>query len=254
MKENNIIKDLCIVIPIYKEHIDTYDKLSLSQLIKVTKFKYDIIFVRPNKEFNMKEYYDVLPGWETHVFEHPYDARYFNSTETYSELLRSNMFYLTYYKQYKYILIYQLDCILLKDDIEQWMSYGYDYIGAPIVGTGSGWRAIPFVGNGGFSLRKVDTFVKLSSKEWLYENKNDIDKAINRNNDYIKYEDLYWAELISDIYASFKKPNFKIASMFAWDRNPDVLYMMNNGKLPTGIHAYTKFENFYKEIGLINKL
>jgi hypothetical protein len=51
---------------------------------------------------------------------------------TYSQLLMSKEFY-ELFIEYDYIIIYQLDCFVFKDSLENWLYTGFDYIGAPWV-------------------------------------------------------------------------------------------------------------------------
>ena len=65
---------------------------------------------------------------------------------------------------YQQPLIYQLDAFVFYDALEIFCSLGYDYIGAPW--PYYTWRSFihdktPRVGNGGFSLRKVEKFYKI---------------------------------------------------------------------------------------------
>jgi hypothetical protein len=56
---------------------------------------------------------------------------------------------------YRHILLYQLDCLIFSDDLGTWCDRGNSYVGAPWFGN----RApddLKSVGNGGFSLRRVD--------------------------------------------------------------------------------------------------
>ena len=115
-----------ICIPIYKEVPDVYEKISIQRLVDITKYKYDIYFVRPQRNISMKEYYDLMPGWEGHVFEIPFSASYFMNTTTYSELCKSYEFY-NAFAEYDYLLIYQTDCYIVRDEIDDWASKGYDY-------------------------------------------------------------------------------------------------------------------------------
>lgn len=240
---------IAICIPIYKEIPDVYELISIDRLVKVTQYKYDIYFVRPNTEFNMQAYYDAMPGWEHHVFELPFDVSYFANITTYSELCKSYEFY-SAFAEYDYLLIYQTDCYIVRDEIDDWASKGYDYIGAPIVGTGSGWKHVPYVGNGGFSLRKVSKFLELTNPEgeFLTEFANEIKEANDANeNGYVEFEDLYFAELVPFLYSDFTKPNYNLAGQFAWDRNVDALYNVYLGKLPMGLHAFHKAWKFYRD-------
>jgi hypothetical protein len=63
------------------------------------------------------------------------------------------------FRQYEYMLIYQLDCWVFRDELEMWCDKGYDYIGAPFFVKWFVDRGI-YVGNGGFSLRKISNIIE----------------------------------------------------------------------------------------------
>ena len=91
---------------------------------------------------------------------------------------------------YKYILIYQLDAFVFKDDLIFWCNKNYDYVGAPWIASISNnpftlllnkissifdskekkeRKKIFFkVGNGGFSLRKVASHYQISKENEKY--------------------------------------------------------------------------------------
>ena len=48
----------------------------------------------------------------------------------YNRLMMSEQFYRAF-EGYEYILIYQLDCLVFSNALEEWCRKGYDYIGAP---------------------------------------------------------------------------------------------------------------------------
>jgi hypothetical protein len=81
--------------------------------------------------------------------------RYFAGVYEYNRLLLTEKFYREF-EAYEYILIYQLDCLVLAGNLEEWCRKGWDYVGAPwlknMADPAEGFAA---VGNGGFSLRRV---------------------------------------------------------------------------------------------------
>ena len=242
----------CIVIPIYKEHLDCVEKLSLTQLWKVVGDKhYDIYFVRPDTEyFDMTEYYDLLPGGANYVYEEAFDEKYFKSTATYSQLCMLYGFY-NVFSDYEYMYIYQLDCYLLEDKLEYFCNLGYDYIGSPIMSTDCGWPTVdkdgnfvPAVGNGGFSLRKISTFKDITDSTGEFRKYYKItDELLNK----VKFEDLYFCVFVNDKYY-LNLASLKYAYQFAWDMNVDIIYNdWNIHKLPMCIHAWDKNIRFWKQ-------
>jgi hypothetical protein len=42
------------------------------------------------------------------------------------------------FRDYKFILIYQLDAYVFRDELEYWCEQDYDFIGAPLIENGKG--------------------------------------------------------------------------------------------------------------------
>ena len=73
----------------------------------------------------------------------------------------SSLFYETF-KAYKYLLIYQLDSYVFRDELPQWGKKGYAYIGAPwFENDNYGKMYLKDVGNGGFSFRDTRKSLKV---------------------------------------------------------------------------------------------
>ena len=83
--------------------------------------------------------------------------------EGYNELLLSENFYTTF-SAFKYILIYQPDSYVFRDELMEWCKEGYDYIGAPWLEDNDEQIKLNGVGNGGFSLRNIEKFLYIFSK------------------------------------------------------------------------------------------
>lgn len=159
------MKKCAVVIPNYKTQFSYNEEISFSQCISVLG-KYDIFFVSPYGIEN--KHYSEVKGV---VY---YSKKFFENRDEYSYFMLKKTLYEDFI-EYEYILIYQLDAFVFRDELLYFCNLGYDYIGAP-------WpygacmhtvdkSKIVYVGNGGFSLRRVSKFV-----EWIDENE-----------EYIKY-------------------------------------------------------------------
>lgn len=70
------------------------------------------------------------------------------------------------FAKYEYMLIAQLDAVCFRDDLDEWCGKDYDYVGAPwchlckhVCRTDQYRSEEKLVGNGGLSLRKIQTFL-----------------------------------------------------------------------------------------------
>lgn len=233
---------ICIVIPIYLEKPDALDLLALKSLQRVCDDRYDKFFMCPDG-LDTSAYTDVIHLKDIVFF----DKKYFESNITYSQLLIRHDFYATF-DAYDYMLIYQTDCYIFRNEIEEFASMGYDYIGAPIVSPNSYWPHFkkaqnPICGNGGLSLRKISTFKDICDPG------GEIYREYNKNeNLYEKVwcEDRFFCDELSSVF-ELDKPHWKIAARFAYDMNPDVLVDVCGMSLPMGCHAYDKNIRFWKE-------
>jgi len=260
--------DICaIVIPIYKKEIDKDERKSLNQCLNVLS-NFPIVIVAP-KSLDLSAY--NLPD---NIKIIRFNDAFFKNINGYNQLMLSLKFYKSF-SNYEYILIYQLDSFVFKDDLAYWCNKGYDYIGAP-------WKdvlvdyqrgKIDFgVGNGGLSLRKVSSFIKvLKSWHTIY----DFDFLIKRSlkgvtglnltvaffkimyyyffknnynyrfNGYDRNEDCFWGIIVPKKIRWFKIPNIEEASNFALDENMDYFITFIKDKIPMGCHAWQKNYNAY---------
>jgi hypothetical protein len=157
----------------------------------------------------------------------------------------------------EYVLIYQLDAYVFRDELKEWCSKNYDYIGAPWILKPKYhnfffWLFLKLkafcyfiigrqckhlicgdkVGNGGFSLRKVSSHIQV-----IYEKKNKIELYIEKSKTYSEYnEDVFWATQPSE----FKYPKLQEALLFSIDQHPELCFKANGNKLPFGCHGWSK--------------
>lgn len=229
------MKDLAIIVPIYKKTLLESEKISLQSLVdKLPYNDYDLCIIHPGSwVFSSVESTDYVNSIYKNALFYEYPDRYFESTDSYSELLKEQFFYEDF-KNYKYILIFQTDCLLFDISIlDKWINEGFDYVGCPIIANKQHWPSIPVAGNGGLSLRKVETFIDILKDK-------DLINKLNENEVYRKYEDVFFIEGVRQYY-HLDLPTWQDAACsFAWDMNPDILYNTFE-ELPTlGCHAFVK--------------
>jgi hypothetical protein len=253
-----------IAIPISNRNYLTKDEnLSFRQLGKHLG-PYDRYLVLP-------EYLEiVLPG----TIERRFSAKYFGSAEAHRKLLFSTEFYESF-KDYQFVLIYHLDALVFSDQLEAWCKSGFDYIAPPwIKHADAPYAGNPEyegkVGNGGFSLRKVDSFLKvINSKKLSRGPVESIRSAIrygksvrkysailkffhycrpkyngvrNEMDAYFQNEDHFWANRAEHYYPAFKVAPVGIALKFAFECVPRYCFELTGGTLPFGCHAWQKYD------------
>jgi len=145
-----------IVIPIYKSSPSREEEISMHRAFEILNH-YRFYFVAPQK-------LDLI-NYEKFLTHSPaiirFSDNYFNNgLEGYNQLMLSKEFY-TEFSSCKYILIYQPDAYVFRDDLMEWCMTGYDYIGAPWMEDKNGRTQLNGVGNGGFSLRKIESFLHI---------------------------------------------------------------------------------------------
>jgi len=214
-----------VVIPIYRT--PTYaEKLALEVGRQILS-RYHHYFVMPESLSYSYADYDVI-----HLPDH-----YFSSVKTYAKLLTERHFY-SLFRAFDYILIYQLDCLVFADSLADFCSLDLDYIAPLILARKDGfWPATDIVGVGGFSLRKVQSFLKvlelLQRPEFAQEEiaKND---RINRNG----AEDMFWGLAAPAIDPLFKVASPVCAIAFGFEGDPPKSFVRSGKKQPFGCHHW----------------
>ena len=265
--------NVVVAIPVYRIP-ESNELISLRRCCKILR-KYDIVLVCP-VGFDMLEYKNVFYEYDVNFAVEYFDEKYFESIDGYNRLLLSEIFYLRF-KKYEYLLIYQLDAYVFSDDLEYWCGKGYDYVGAPLLGGGDekvyNDDMLTRVGNGGFSLRRIQTYIDYFNGEKHVFNASQIVKHISlwkkpytrifvwilmmfgwRNTPevvaarYKRNEDVFWSLYLNGSNYSLKKPTPNEAMYFAFERFPSSLYRITK-KLPFGCHAWAKYEylEFWKD-------
>ena len=240
---------IAVCIPIYKARPSRSEIISLKQCIKILK-NHPIIFVVP-QTIEFDEYLGICKDIDYEVVK--FKDEYFQNIAGYNKLMLSANFYKKFLK-YKYILIYQLDAFVFKDELLYWCSMNYDFIGAPHTPAANApgemqflknysrvWtyinnvfytnHTISNVGNGGLSLRKTVSFYYLLK---LLKNKIDAWDGLNEDG-FFKY----WGNIF---YPFFRLPKDEIALKFSIETSPAESLKKLGGVLPFGCHAFEKYE------------
>ena len=207
------------------------------------------------------------------------NKKFFGSLQAHANLLLSDYFY-NLFRNYEFIFIYHLDSLVFSDQLVEWCEQGFDYIGAPWIKH----KDAPYagnkdfegkVGNGGFSLRRVDSFLKMFNSPQLfkdpeeywqnyYSSRSKIVQILNypkkilknlgfRNT--VKWEMVHYGpseERFIANRADYYSPGFKIADVktalkFAFECVPQYCFEQNNHNLPFGCHAWHKYDRSFWE-------
>ena len=209
-----------IVIPIFKNELNDFEKISLHQALNIFG-NYDIFFVVPEKFSGY-----VPKGVKVEKF----NSKYFKSVKTYNKLMLDISFY-EHFSAYEYILIYQLDAFVFEDKLRYFCDLQYDYIGAPWLSGAFHYidkkHCIWYVGNGGLSLRKIHSFINtLKKKQDIVEN-------------YTLNEDVFYSSIISK---EFRIAPLEIALQFSFEQQVLECFQKNNQQLPFGCHAWMRYD------------
>ena len=261
-------REVAVVIPVYKECLDYYEMLSYKQALKILH-RYDIVLIT-YKALQLSLYENVASQNDVSLKVEYFDEHYFKKVESYNDLMKDIHLYKRFI-HYKYILLYQLDAFVFRDELLYWCQQNYDYIGAPWF---DGFKDktnqtnLWAVGNGGFSLRRISFFLRVLSwkfpvKRVCLENTSffKLFKKIPyvlgwRNN--IRYflrtelnlnEDSFFTVFLRDSFIPSRIPPVDVAMRFSFEKSPSFLYAKNHNQLPFGCHAFLKNEyaTFWKQ-------
>lgn len=257
-----------VVIPVYKEALDGNEYKSLRQCLKVLH-KHRICLVGP-KGLDYSIYEDVFLECKVELNIETFDPAFFESIRGYNRLMLCEDFYKRF-AGYEYMLIYQLDAYVFRDELDYWCDKGYDYVGAPWMKL-NGKLDVENAGNGGFSLRRISSFVSLFSHKGrlltlkglccLHRYRGPLHKPFcvlsglfGKNNHLEDFldgwlnEDLLYVTLKHKRGGYFWIPNSLEAMFFSFEGSPSMLFEMTGGKLPFGCHAWNKneYEQFWKK-------
>lgn len=256
-------KEVAIVVPFHKSTFSDLEHVALQQC-KMVLGDFPIIAAKPHNV----EFADDVSTYFTNTIS--FDNHYFESIHGYNALLMSKVFYKEFL-DYEFILIYQVDVFVFRNDLLDWCRRGYDYVGAPWInnhgypdfikatksivkrylhtrfnilkeGAPSRYQTENKVGNGGFSLRRVSKFYDLCLKM-----RTEIE-YYNSRKQYHYGEDVFWSVEVNRKRQQLNIPPYKVAVAFSIEHYPEHAMRLNKGKLPFGCHAWDRNLPFWRPI------
>lgn len=258
--------NVIVLIPIYRNYLEDLEEISLKinlkclegftiKFISSRKLKNDVTFAKLTEKYKL----DV-------VF---FENKFFENIAGYNKLMLDLNFYNTF-KNYKFMLICQLDALVLSKNLQFWIDENYDYVGAPWVVEDAESIYFDSMGNGGLSLRKIDKFIEvLKSSNFYFDDKKFFSmsvrvglknifllKIFNKLKNigikiiflkfylyfYSSNEDYFWAFIAQYFVEEFNLPSPDIALGFAFEASPKKCYEANKNQLPFGCHAWERYD------------
>jgi hypothetical protein len=263
-------KLVAVIVPIYKNCLNRFEKLALTQLFTVLS-EHPIVAIKP-ASLRLEE----VEGHEKFTEIISFEDRFFDGIQGYNDLMLSEDFY-GQFLQYRYMLIHQLDAFVFKDELAYWCAQRYDYIGAPWLkrlpnpdlfkeiktqvitryhqinntfenGLPSDRQFDNVVGNGGFSLRKIRKFYDLSQK---FRAKI---REYQQRHEHQFHEDVFWSIEVNRKKRNLRIPKYKKALRFSFENRPEQSLMHTGNRLPFGCHAWDQhvafWQPYFAQIGI----
>jgi len=240
------------------------------------KMKSRDLFLVTYSTFDAAVYEKIADGANVKLGRKNFPREWFDGIKGYNRLCMGRELYEAF-ADYEYMLIAQLDTWIFRDEMDDWCSRGFDYVGAPWEFPECYHGQNVQVGNGGLSLRRISAFVRPFKYSWLpvynvrclwNEIKWNTPQSImlfilklsgyhNSFRYWLNYsfqhgvnEDQFWCiGLIWSDFLALKMPSVEEASQFAFEKNPSNWYGKNGERLPMGCHAFHRyeFEEFWKQ-------
>lgn len=251
-----------IVIFSHKPSLQWHERVSLRQC-------HDILGQHPLRlmcpqGMMVDEYIDLAPNLEIDQI----DPAHFSDLKAYNRLKTSRFLY-DHYAGFEFLLTYELDAFVFRDELLDWCAAGWDYIGAPWF---EGWYdAAPDAevvsgGNSGFSLRRIsaarrvlgiykggNSIVSVYS-QWKEYGKmspgslfllfNQITRLSQLHPEYRKCEakevneDKFWSRHVRYRFNWFRVADYETSKFFSFETLPGRLLKETGGRLPFGCHKW----------------
>ncbi len=242
---------VAVLIVSHRAAPDARERLSLAQCCAVLG-RYPVKLVLP-AEIDPAPYLEVAPGLEV-TSVHP---DWLSSHRMHSHLMVSSLLYRRF-RRYRYLLIHELDSLVLRDELLAWCARGYDYIGAPWFegyGTPTSKRLLG-AGNGGFSLRRVSTHRTLSrlmELRRLPATRHAARGTLSTLASLLWHttptrrqglygpdllEDGFWCRAVKERVPGYRVASPQLALRFGFEVWPRRMLELAGGRLPFGCHGW----------------
>lgn len=243
-----------VVCPIYTPILKRSEEFALiNNIQKLSKYKFELLIA----DNLPTEYYQKFI--KDNVLLRLVPNNHLSSITSYNKFIMSPVFWEMFDSEF--VLICQYDAWIFSDQLEPWLNKKYDYIGAPwfkgFVNAKPNSPLIMKVGNGGLSLRKTKTMLKVIKDFSIGQALIDSVLKLKRLKLYylIKLylspkgcnEDKFFSYCVDHLIYYQVAPITDSIS-FSFEINPEVLYKMNKGILPFGCHGWDKYSTeFWKQ-------
>lgn len=253
-----------VVIPLYRNNLSDIELWAVQRNLLVLSPERDIAVVCPN-DLDLSPLDELLRITAGRCRVERFSPEFFKGRHGYNQLMLSRDLY-SRFRESQFILICQTDVALFHDNLDYWCSLDYDYIGAPWLPARSevegwnvakrasyilrrGWARLrggfhPVmlkwkVGNGGFSLRRVDTMLRV-----LDQHPNEMSLIAKDSSHTANFEDVVWSVRVNELWpGSVRVPDASTAAHFAIEGHPEMAMKLTGGELPIGTHAFYRRRN-----------
>jgi hypothetical protein len=240
-----------VLIPLRLEEPSELEQLSLTQILAVL-YQHPITFMAP-VGLDTTWYEERCRGIATvHVERFDWSGH-----EAFCELLMTSAFY-ERFEAYEYILNCHLDVFVFRDELEHWCRLGYDFIGAVVynpmwfrpetlVRRVTGFTQPEYFGNGGFCLKKVATFRRITSRFKRYIDFYHWVRGLRKRG---FLDDIFVMNHFPKLSRHFRIPPKSLAQQFGAEYvegEEEALPFTNQecGTMPFGVHGWIQYNQDY---------
>jgi hypothetical protein len=267
-------KQVAIVVPLSNHfHLTNEETISLRHLVHHLG-NYDKYLIAP-RGLSVE-----VKGFEVRRFS----RKFFGSAPAHNHLVYAPLFYKAF-ADYRYIFFYHLDSLVFSDQLKEWCDTDVDYIGPPWIRCAdTPWVTSPQVGNGGFTLLKVEAALKViynryRQEPWSYwkdmfsRNGRRMDPTIRvlrflsryfptarlvnaplrdweemqNPSQYNRNNDIFWSNKAVQFLPEFKVATFEEGLRFGFEAAPRECFEMNGKRMPFGCHAWARYDREFWE-------
>ena len=258
---------VCIAIPIYKAVLSASEQFSIAMCRRVLS-THPIKFIAPNHFADDRPSYlqsdDELICFGTENFV---------NLRAYNSLLLSEEFW-SRFSAFRYMLMYQPDSLVFRDELMKWVDTGLSYVGAPWLKWIDGEAVAADIGNGGFSLRDIQAHLRVLRSSRVFLTKTVTYKGARHFHIlaflYLAWsgsrlglpirwgrllaklarihEDVFWGMYAQCFEKRFLPAEPGVALRFAFDRFPEQCFRLAGHKLPFGCHAWQAGGHFWPTV------
>ena len=261
-------ESVAVVVPVYRPTLSDDERLALRHLEYYLP-EVDKFLVMPTGLVFEREGYR----------ETRFAPKFFDGIAG-CNILRLNRDFYARFEPYEFMLVYELDAIIISSDVERFLDMGVDYLGAPFVTyDAAGEPHLSGVGNGGLSLRRVSAFRQLlasrtrttTARAYYHDAYADapmrrklvglgkaafkglgIRNSIRREiEDSLGNEDDFLAAEATRYSPGFAIGPVDLALQFSFEREPRYCYEQAGERLPFGAHAWSRYDRAFWEPHLL---